>query len=120
MVVEPDDEEEPQPSVRSRGHPSTHLGMNGMTATISDDTLLPAADMKKHRLKSRFQVVKKLGQGTYGKVQLAINKLTGQEVSHPQLSHRSLYRLGYVRIPLPNKLPVACLFKFASLLCYSS
>lgn len=35
---------------------------------------------KKHRLKQRFEVIKKLGQGTYGKVQLAINKETGQEV----------------------------------------
>lgn len=35
---------------------------------------------KKHRLKQRFEVMKKLGQGTYGKVQLAINKETGQEV----------------------------------------
>lgn len=39
------------------------------------------ASQKKHRLKSRFQVLRKLGQGTYGKVQLAINKETGQEVS---------------------------------------
>ena len=39
-----------------------------------------AAGVKKHRLKSRFQVVRKLGQGTYGKVQLAVNKETGQEV----------------------------------------
>ena len=36
---------------------------------------------KTHRLKQRFQVVKKLGQGTYGKVQLAINNESGQEVS---------------------------------------
>ncbi|XP_075590028.1 uncharacterized protein LOC124491459 isoform X2 [Dermatophagoides farinae] len=36
---------------------------------------------KTHRLKQRFQVVKKLGQGTYGKVQLAINNETGQEVA---------------------------------------
>lgn len=35
---------------------------------------------KKHRLKQRFEVKHKLGQGTYGKVQLAINKETGQEV----------------------------------------
>lgn len=28
----------------------------------------------------RFDIVKKLGQGTYGKVQLGINKETGQEV----------------------------------------
>lgn len=36
---------------------------------------------RKHRLKQRFQVVRKLGQGTYGKVQLAINKATDQEVA---------------------------------------
>jgi hypothetical protein len=29
----------------------------------------------------RFDIIKKLGQGTYGKVQLGINKETGQEVS---------------------------------------
>jgi len=28
----------------------------------------------------RFDIIKKLGQGTYGKVQLGINKETGQEV----------------------------------------
>lgn len=36
---------------------------------------------KKHLLKQRFQVIKKLGQGTYGKVQLAVNKESGQEVA---------------------------------------
>lgn len=35
---------------------------------------------KKHRLKQRFDVRRKLGQGTYGKVQLAVNRETGQEV----------------------------------------
>lgn len=35
---------------------------------------------KKHRLKQRFDVQRKLGQGTYGKVQLAVNRETGQEV----------------------------------------
>lgn len=39
-----------------------------------------AKKRKTHRLKQRFQVVRKLGQGTYGKVQLAINNETGQEV----------------------------------------
>lgn len=29
----------------------------------------------------RFDIVRKLGQGTYGKVQLGINKKTGQEVA---------------------------------------
>ena len=36
---------------------------------------------KTHRLKQRFTVVRKLGQGTYGKVQLAINNESGLEVS---------------------------------------
>lgn len=36
---------------------------------------------KKHRLKQRFDVQRKLGQGTYGKVQLAVNRETGQEVA---------------------------------------
>lgn len=36
---------------------------------------------KKHKLKQRFQVIRKLGQGTYGKVQLAINRATNQEVA---------------------------------------
>lgn len=32
-------------------------------------------------LAHRFDIIKKLGQGTYGKVQLGINKETGQEVA---------------------------------------
>ncbi|PRD31121.1 UNVERIFIED_CONTAM: hypothetical protein NCL1_24342 [Trichonephila clavipes] len=40
----------------------------------------PLKNDKKHRLKQRFDVQRKLGQGTYGKVQLAINRETGQEV----------------------------------------
>ncbi|XP_071875837.1 nuak family kinase 1 isoform X3 [Bombus fervidus] len=35
----------------------------------------------KRKLKQRFDIIKKLGQGTYGKVQLGINKETGQEVA---------------------------------------
>ncbi|CAG0923027.1 unnamed protein product, partial [Notodromas monacha] len=35
----------------------------------------------KHKLKHRFEIVRKLGQGTYGKVQLAVNRETGQEVA---------------------------------------
>lgn len=36
---------------------------------------------RQHKLKQRFSVIRKLGKGTYGKVQLAINKQTGQEVA---------------------------------------
>lgn len=35
----------------------------------------------KHVYFRRFDIIKKLGQGTYGKVQLGINKETGQEVA---------------------------------------
>jgi len=37
----------------------------------------------KHRynLKSRFEVVRSLGSGTYGRVKLAIDKKTGQKVN---------------------------------------
>ncbi|CAH0555404.1 unnamed protein product [Brassicogethes aeneus] len=35
----------------------------------------------KKKLRQRFTIIKKLGQGTFGKVQLGINKETGQEVA---------------------------------------
>ncbi|XP_066997071.2 uncharacterized protein Nuak [Anabrus simplex] len=35
----------------------------------------------RRKLKQRFDIIRKLGQGTYGKVQLGINKETGQEVA---------------------------------------
>lgn len=35
----------------------------------------------RRKLKQRFETIAKLGQGTYGKVQLGINKETGQEVA---------------------------------------
>lgn len=40
-------------------------------------------EMKRHRrhnLKDRFQILKTLGQGTYGKVKLAVEKSTGIQV----------------------------------------
>ena len=45
---------------------------------------MPSEDMKRHRkhnLRERFELVKTLGQGTYGKVKLAIEKRTGIKVS---------------------------------------
>ncbi|CAB0010345.1 unnamed protein product [Nesidiocoris tenuis] len=35
----------------------------------------------RRKLKQRFDIIAKLGQGTYGKVQLGVNKETGQEVA---------------------------------------
>lgn len=45
---------------------------------------------KKHRLKQRFEVIRNLGKGNYGKVQLAINKGTGQEVRFHKSFKRSI------------------------------
>ena len=51
----------------------------------------------------RFDIVKKLGQGTYGKVQLAINKETGQDVScHAQ---RQVFLFPPVSVTLRGMFP---------------
>lgn len=57
--------------------------LEGINSTSSiDENVNPEVKKRKtHRLKQRFQVIKKIGQGSYGKVQLAINNETGQEVS---------------------------------------
>lgn len=46
----------------------------------ADDDHSIGAKEPRHRLRNRFEVIRKLGHGTYGKVQLAVNKETGQEV----------------------------------------
>ncbi|KAL3267878.1 hypothetical protein HHI36_007019 [Cryptolaemus montrouzieri] len=58
------------------GEPSINNIMSGLENT---------GGVKQHnhrkKLKQRFDLIKKLGQGTFGKVQLGINKETGQEVA---------------------------------------
>ncbi|CAH2075144.1 unnamed protein product, partial [Iphiclides podalirius] len=60
------------------------VGEAKRTANIMDG-IENTGDVRLHdhrlRLKQRFDIVRKLGQGTYGKVQLGINKKTGQEVA---------------------------------------
>lgn len=34
----------------------------------------------KHNLKNRFELIKTLGEGTYGKVKLAVERSTGEQV----------------------------------------
>ncbi|EFN79779.1 NUAK family SNF1-like kinase 1 [Harpegnathos saltator] len=58
------------------GEPSIHNIMGGMESTGG-----VRLHNHKRKLKQRFDIIKKLGQGTYGKVQLGINKETGQEVA---------------------------------------
>jgi hypothetical protein len=49
----------------------------------------------RRKLRNRFEICRKLGQGTYGKVQLGINKETGQEVSKQPHSHVAQFQLAY-------------------------
>ncbi|XP_041976222.1 serine/threonine-protein kinase MARK2 isoform X6 [Aricia agestis] len=60
------------------------VGENKRSTNIMDG-IENTGDVRLHdhrlRLKQRFDIVRKLGQGTYGKVQLGINKKTGQEVA---------------------------------------
>lgn len=60
------------------------VGESKRTASIMEG-IENTGDVRLHdhrlRLKQRFDIVRKLGQGTYGKVQLGINKKTGQEVA---------------------------------------
>jgi serine/threonine protein kinase len=75
------------------------------TSDSSDSKAVPKVE-KKHRLKQRFEVIKKLGQGTYGKVQLAINKETGQEVSGRHSirdTFKTIHYYFYTKIDLFNK-----------------
>ncbi|XP_014483227.1 PREDICTED: uncharacterized protein LOC106748851 [Dinoponera quadriceps] len=58
------------------GEPNIHNIMGGMESTGG-----VRLHNHKRKLKQRFDIIKKLGQGTYGKVQLGINKETGQEVA---------------------------------------
>ena len=74
--------------------PGLMSGEDMMIASPSE-----VASQKKHRLKSRFQVLRKLGQGTYGKVQLAINKETGQEVSLFVLSFKITCCCSFIPYP---------------------
>lgn len=50
-----------------------------VSSSIGSNSTVTTA--KQHKLKQRFTVIRKLGKGTYGKVQLAVNKQTGQEVA---------------------------------------
>lgn len=58
-------------------HPSS---IDNIMSGISNTGSLRMNNHRK-KLRQRFDIIKKLGQGTYGKVQLGINKETGQEVA---------------------------------------
>jgi len=54
--------------------------MGGVAGATGDGGGVKLNDARR-KLRNRFEICRKLGQGTYGKVQLGINKETGQEVS---------------------------------------
>ncbi|XP_055850977.1 uncharacterized protein LOC129915455 isoform X2 [Episyrphus balteatus] len=68
--------------VNTLAHPSG-IPQDKIDNIMSGISNTGAVKMNNHRkkLRQRFDIIKKLGQGTYGKVQLGINKETGQEVA---------------------------------------
>ncbi|KAI9564094.1 hypothetical protein GHT06_007832 [Daphnia sinensis] len=74
MVVNGGNSQQQQPAPPPP--PDVNNIMGGIEQTVG-------VRMHNHRrkLRQRFDLVRKLGQGTYGKVQLGINKETGQEVA---------------------------------------
>ncbi|XP_046649150.1 mucin-5AC-like isoform X5 [Daphnia pulicaria] len=76
MVVNGGSSQQQQPTPAPPPPPDVNNIMGGIEQTVG-------VRMHNHRrkLRQRFDLVRKLGQGTYGKVQLGINKETGQEVA---------------------------------------
>ncbi|XP_046441064.1 nascent polypeptide-associated complex subunit alpha, muscle-specific form-like isoform X7 [Daphnia pulex] len=76
MVVNGGGSQQQQPTPAPPPPPDVNNIMGGIEQTVG-------VRMHNHRrkLRQRFDLVRKLGQGTYGKVQLGINKETGQEVA---------------------------------------
>lgn len=52
-----------------------------MTEGIEDLSGKPVVQIRKHNLRQRFTLIKTLGEGTYGKVKLAKDRNTGEEVA---------------------------------------
>ena len=48
----------------------------------------------RHNLRNRFQLVKTLGQGTYGKVKLAVERSTGTKVRSANVANDLSYSLS--------------------------
>lgn len=60
---------------------ATKVGSNSSTYSTLCCSLSPFHFLSFSLSLCRFDIIKKLGQGTYGKVQLGMNKDTGQEVA---------------------------------------
>ncbi|XP_067932439.1 NUAK family SNF1-like kinase 1 [Watersipora subatra] len=62
--------------------------MHDNTITMSEVFNQPSKH--RHNLKHRFEIIKSLGSGTYGKVKLAIDKKTGQKVAIKSIAKRKV------------------------------
>lgn len=82
MVIGDTDGASVPEGVNTMAHPSG-IPQDKIDNIMSGISNTGAVKMNNHRkkLRQRFDIIKKLGQGTYGKVQLGINKETGQEVA---------------------------------------
>jgi len=52
--------------------------MYDLSVTMAD--VMQRTSKHRYNLKTRFEIVRSLGSGTYGKVKLALDKKTGQKV----------------------------------------
>lgn len=72
--------------VAKKKMPARSLSDNEMECMIPADCITrrescPVIHSHRHNLKNRFELLKTLGQGTYGKVKLAVEKATGKQVA---------------------------------------
>ncbi|KAK3608352.1 hypothetical protein CHS0354_030809 [Potamilus streckersoni] len=65
---------------QSMGTEEMECGAYGVTVVPSGDSG-PIIHAHRHNLKNRFELVKTLGEGTYGKVKLAVDRTVGEEVA---------------------------------------
>ena len=76
-----------QMNVAKKKMPARSLSDSEMECSMIPEDCLPRKDScpvihsHRHNLKNRFELHKTLGQGTYGKVKLAIEKTTGKKVT---------------------------------------
>lgn len=68
---------EAMPSRLSMKHP---MGAQG--EEVGKGSVGPVIHSHRHNLRNRFELVKTLGEGTYGKVKLAVEKATNEKVVH--------------------------------------
>jgi hypothetical protein len=61
-------------------HSTASSSKSKRTESSPKEEPIPVMHHHKHNLKHRFEIIKTLGEGTYGKVKLAIDRTNGEKV----------------------------------------